>query len=109
LPESPHPHWLRAGANFVTLEVIARPASQRRGLLRVEGRGLVIGVASPAEKGKANEELMTAIADITGVPRGEVSILRGAASRNKVIRIAGADPVTIVGRIVLASSAAKEK
>jgi uncharacterized protein len=101
LPESrwPQPPWLKIGPNFVTIEIIARPGSQRRGLLRAEPRGLVIAIASPAEKGKANAELMATIADIAGVARGEVSILRGANARTKVVRIATAQPSEIARRI----------
>jgi uncharacterized protein (TIGR00251 family) len=60
----------------------------------------MIGIASPAEKGKANEELIGVIADIAGTARGEISIVRGAATRNKVIRIASAHPDVIAGRII---------
>ncbi len=83
----------------MTIEIVARPGSQRRGLLRVERRGLVIGVASPAEKGKANDELIATIADIAGVARGAVSILRGAVTRNKVVRIATAKPSEVARRL----------
>jgi len=83
----------------VTIEIVTRPGSQRRGLLRVDPRGLVIGVASPAEKGKANDELIAAIAEIADVARGEVSILRGASTRNKVVRIATAEPSEVAQRL----------
>jgi uncharacterized protein (TIGR00251 family) len=98
-PFPPHPQWLRIGSDFVTVEVLARPSSQRPGLLRVEARGLVIAVASPPEKGKANDELMATIADIVGVARAEVSILRGASTRNKVIRIANVEPSMMARRL----------
>lgn len=83
----------------MTIEIVTRPGSQRRGLLRVDPRGLVIGVASPAEKGKANDELIAAIAEIADVARGEVSILRGASTRNKVVRIATAEPSEVAQRL----------
>jgi uncharacterized protein YggU (UPF0235/DUF167 family) len=87
LPDSLRPAWLRIGADFVTIEILARPGSQRRGLLRVEPGGLVIGLASAAVKGRANNELIALIADIAGVARTNVSILRGASARLKVVRI----------------------
>lgn len=93
------PQWLRVGADFITIEVAARPASNRPGLIRIEPRGLVIGVASPAEKGKANDELIRAIAEIAGVSRAAVSILRGIGTRNKVIRIIATEPSGIVRRL----------
>jgi uncharacterized protein YggU (UPF0235/DUF167 family) len=107
LPDAPHPHWLRTGSDFVTIEIVARPGSRRHGLLRVEPRGLVIGIASAAEKGKANDELIVTIAKIAEVPRGEVSILRGATARGKVVRIATAQPAAIAQRLLIATSEAK--
>jgi uncharacterized protein (TIGR00251 family) len=109
LPDARHPQWLRAGSDFVTIEIVARPGSQRRGVLRAEPRGLVIGIASPAEKGKANDELIAAIANIAGVPRGEVSILRGAGARSKVVRIATAHPSAVAQRVLAASAGAKQR
>jgi uncharacterized protein len=97
------------GAGFVTIEVVARPASQRRGLLRVESRGLVIGVVSPAEKGQANEELIATVADMVEVPRGEVAILRGTSARTKVIRIATTEPAQIAERLYRINLKAKQR
>jgi hypothetical protein len=109
LPDAPHPPWLRTGADFVTIEVLARPGSQRRGLLKVESRGLVIGVASPAEKGQANEELVATVADMAEVPRSEVTILRGGATRNKVFRIATSTPSNLARRLEMLTSEAKQR
>jgi uncharacterized protein len=86
------PAWLRAGADFVTIQVLARPGSSRQGVIRLEERGVVTGLHSKAEKGKANEELIEAIAKFASVPRSSVSIIQGAGARNKVLRIATADP-----------------
>jgi uncharacterized protein (TIGR00251 family) len=69
-------------------------------VLGVGARGLMIGIASPAEKGKANEELIGVIADIAGTARREISIVRGAATRNKVTRIASAHPDVVAARII---------
>ena len=93
----------------MTIEIVARPGSQRRGLLHVESRGLVIGVGSPAEKGKANDELIATVADIVDVARGKVSILRGTGTRNKVIRIATTEPAQIAERFYRLSLKAKQR
>jgi uncharacterized protein (TIGR00251 family) len=100
---------MRTGADFVTIEIVARPGSQRRGLLRVESRGLVIGVASPAEKGKANDELIATIAALAAVPRADVSILRGTGARNKVLRIASAQPAEVARRLCSLVEEAKQR
>ena len=46
------PAWLSTGAGSVTLKVMARPGASRVGLLRVDPRGLVIGVAAAPERGR---------------------------------------------------------
>lgn len=103
------PSWLRIGADSLTLEVVVRPGSQRTGILRIEDRGLVIGVGSAAEKGRANAELIAAIAGIAGVGRGAVSLLRGPTSRTKVIRIGADAPAMIADRIIAAISRSETK
>ena len=89
----------------MTVEVVARPGSPRRGVLRKQTRGLVIGLAAPAEKGKANEELIALVAELAGVARRDIRILRGASARIKTLRIADADPQKIAARILRAASA----
>ena len=83
----------------MTIEIIARPGLPRLGILRVEERGLTFGIAAPAEKGKANDELIATIALLAKVSRSEVSIIRGTGTRNKVIRIASADATTLAARL----------
>jgi uncharacterized protein (TIGR00251 family) len=53
-----------------------------------EGR-LVVRVAAPPVDGRANDALCKLIAKRAGVPRGQVAIVRGARSRDKVVRIEG--------------------
>jgi uncharacterized protein (TIGR00251 family) len=44
-------------------------------------------VASPPVDGKANAELVRFLAEHLGVPAGAVEIVRGHASRTKVVRV----------------------
>ena len=109
MPDAPQPPWLRTGSDFVTIEIVARAGSQRRGLLKVEPRGLVIGVASAAEKGHANEELVATIAQMAKVPRGAVTILRGTTTRNKVFRIVTSTPSDLARRLERLTPEAKQR
>jgi uncharacterized protein len=56
-----------------------------------EGR-LVVRVAAPPVDGRANDALCKLIAKRMGVPRGQVAIVRGAGSRDKLLRIEGVTP-----------------
>ncbi len=52
-------------------------------------------VSAPPVDGRANEALCALIADRAGVSRSSVTILRGAASRDKVLRIEGIDDASL--------------
>ncbi len=51
---------------------------------------LKLRIAAPPSKGKANAEAERFLADALGVGRSEVSVVRGASSRDKTILVRGA-------------------
>jgi uncharacterized protein (TIGR00251 family) len=57
-------------------------AGERRGVLLVR-------VSAPPTDGKANDAVRKLIARSLGVPVGRVSIVRGAATREKSVRVEG--------------------
>jgi uncharacterized protein YggU (UPF0235/DUF167 family) len=52
---------------------------------------IVIRVTAPPVDGKANAALCAFVAGAAGVPPSRVSVVRGATSRDKVVRVEGAD------------------
>ena len=80
--------WLVSGEGFVNLQVIVKPGSPHRQVLRQDTRGLVIGLNSQPSKGRANDELMEFLAELFGTPRSSVAIIRGHTARLKTVRIA---------------------
>ena len=86
-PENPS-SWIKIDAAGVTIQIVARPGSSRRGVLRVEPRGLVVALHSPPDKGRANDELIELLARSLRIPRSTISLLRGDISRAKTLRIA---------------------
>jgi uncharacterized protein YggU (UPF0235/DUF167 family) len=50
-----------------------------------------VRVSAPPVDGKANAELCSLVAELAGVPRSRVSIVRGLSSRDKVVRVEGVD------------------
>lgn len=80
--------WRRVGADgAVTLTVHAQPGAKHTEVAGVHGAALKIRVASPPVEGRANEELRRFLADAFGVPRRNVTLVRGEASRRKTLRI----------------------
>jgi uncharacterized protein (TIGR00251 family) len=87
--------WLVRGKDFVNLQVVAKPASGRRRILRRDARGLLIELNSQPSKGRANEELITFLAELLGTARTSVTIIGGRTSRVKTVRIANAQPAQV--------------
>ena len=52
-------------------------------------RTIKASVTAPAYDGQANEALLQLLARTWRLPRRDLSIIVGAASRNKVVRVAG--------------------
>ena len=70
------------------LGVRAQPGARRRGASGVWNGMLKVGIAAPAEDGRANEELVRTLAEILGVRAADVRLLQGERSRTKRFRIA---------------------
>lgn len=71
------------------LAVRASPGSKRDAIAAVVDGVVRVRVAAPPERGRANEALVELLAGCLGVPRRAVSIVRGAASRQKVVEVEG--------------------
>lgn len=94
---TPPPFW-RHLAEGVELRVRAQPKAKRPGVTGVvdgaDGPRLRIAVSAAPEDGRATRAVAGAIADLLGVPPSAVSLVAGAASREKTFRVAG-DPAAL--------------
>jgi uncharacterized protein (TIGR00251 family) len=70
------------------IRVKVTPHAKRPGIEKAADGMLVVKVREPAEDGRANEAVVEALAEYFGVPKRAVSIVRGHASRRKLIEIA---------------------
>ncbi len=66
------------------LKITVKPNSPETKIISENGAELVIAVHAPAEKNKANLELIKFLKKRFGV---DVRIMRGAASRKKIVQI----------------------
>jgi len=90
---------MHVAADEVIIEVTARPGASRRGGAGVTGDRLVVGINSPPEKGKANDELIKYLAKEMRVPRSALMIIRGETARRKTIRIITHEPAKVAARL----------
>lgn len=91
----------RAGVG-AELRVHAQPGAKRSAIAGLSADHLRIRVAAPPVDGKANEALLRYLADVLGVRGSSLSIVSGATSRKKRIRIDGLDPVEVARRLLAA-------
>ena len=68
------------------IQVKVRPSSKTEEVSR-EGDSFVVKVKEPPREGRANRAVIKLLAAHFGVPQGQVKILSGFKSRNKVIEI----------------------
>jgi uncharacterized protein (TIGR00251 family) len=62
------------------------------------GQALKVSVTAPARDGRANEALLQLLARAWHVPRRNLSVVAGAASRNKTVRVTG-DPGQLIAKL----------
>lgn len=84
-----------------TLELKVIPNAPRNAIAGWLGAALKVKVHAPALEGRANDELLDFLAETLGVPRRDVTLLRGDKSRQKVVRIAGLDEAAVRQRLSL--------
>ena len=83
------------------ITVWVRPGSSRPGVGGDHGGALVVRVSPRAVDGQATAAALGAVADALGVRRSAVTLVTGAASRTKVVDVAGADPAELARLLAL--------
>ncbi len=73
------------------IAVRLQPRARTEGVFGERAGAIVVRVLAPPVDGRANEALCRLIAKRARVARGRVSIARGAASREKLVRVEGVD------------------
>jgi uncharacterized protein len=72
-----------------TLKVRLQPRAGRDEIVGVRAGALVVRLTAPPVEGRANDALCRLVARRLGVAPTRVTLLRGAKSRDKVIRVEG--------------------
>jgi hypothetical protein len=75
----------------LTVAIRVRPGAPRVAVGGGRGEALIVRVTARPVAGQATRAALRAVAAAFGVRPGEVSLVRGAASRDKVVRVEG-DP-----------------
>lgn len=73
----------------VQFEVRLQPRASSSGVVGSHGTALKVRVTAPPVDGAANEMLVKVLAGTFGIPARAITILSGATSRTKLVRLAG--------------------
>jgi uncharacterized protein (TIGR00251 family) len=72
---------------IATIKVRVQPRASKNEILGHSGYTLRVRVTAPPEGGRANEAVIALLADALGVAKSRVNIVRGIASREKLVLI----------------------
>jgi uncharacterized protein len=88
------------------LRLRVAPGAARPSVVDRHGDAWKLRVAEAPERGRANEAVLELLATTLSLPRADVTLVSGAASRDKIVELAGIAPEEIDRR--LASAGEKE-
>ena len=80
--------WRREDGAALVLTLHVQPGAARTEVSGTHGDALKVRLAAPPVDGKANAALLRYLADAFAVPLRQVTLVRGATSRQKTVCIA---------------------
>lgn len=89
------PPWLKAVPDGMELAVLVQPRASRTRVVGEHDGLLKIQLAAPPVDGEANAALLEFLAKQLGVPRRQVTLAAGDASRRKRVKVAGIDAARV--------------
>ncbi len=87
------------GAVAARLAVVVQPRAPRDEVVAAAGTSLRVRVSAPPAGGAANEAVRRLVAAALGCPPSAVTILRGHASRVKLLGVRGLDAAAVQARL----------
>lgn len=69
------------------LPVRVQPRAGRNEVVGWQGTALRVRVTAAPEAGEANQAVIDLLAGVLGVPRSSVELVKGAKSRDKLVRV----------------------
>ncbi len=85
----------------VVFNARVQPRARRNEIAGIHGDALKIALTAPPVEGAANDACIAFLAKHFGLPRSQVSIVAGHASRNKIVRLQGIDKAQFEAALAL--------
>lgn len=89
------PPWLKPVPGGVELSLLVQPRASRTRVLGEHDGLLKLQLAAPPVDGEANAALVEFLAKLLGVPRRQVSLIAGDASRRKRVAVQGVETAQV--------------
>ncbi|MGC8521789.1 MAG: DUF167 domain-containing protein [Steroidobacteraceae bacterium] len=83
-------NWLEIRGDDCLLRIRIQPRSSRECIDGVRDGRLLVRVTAPPIDGAANQRLIRLLSHALGVPKSDVSLLRGTKNRDKDVWVRGA-------------------
>jgi uncharacterized protein len=83
------PAFAQDVADGCSIAVRVHPGARKNGVTGVHAGAIKISLTTPPSDGRANEALIALLAELLRVPRARISLVSGATSRSKLLRITG--------------------
>ena len=94
------PGFLRAQPGNVLLAVKLQPRAAANAIDTAQGNELRVRVTAPPVDSAANEALLRLLAKTLECGRNRIELVRGGASRHKLIRLHGFQPEEVVRKLM---------
>jgi uncharacterized protein len=78
-------------ASTTRLRLRVTPGAPSAGIVGRHGDAWKVRVTAAPENGRANDAVVRLLAELLGVARGDVTIVAGHGSRDKVVELTGID------------------
>jgi uncharacterized protein (TIGR00251 family) len=101
--------WARQSGVDVLLHLHVVPGAKVAAVRGLHGERLKIAIDAPPAEGKANDALLDFLAAVIGMPRRRIHLHKGTSSRDKIVRVEGADASELVRRFLAVSSGPSHK
>jgi len=89
------------------LRLRVAPGAQRAAVVGRHGDGWKVRVAAVPEQGRANDAVITLLADVLGVVPHALRLVAGARSRDKVVELSGLGAAEVERRLEAAGGGAR--
>ncbi|HEY4380537.1 MAG TPA: DUF167 domain-containing protein [Acidobacteriaceae bacterium] len=90
---------LRETPEGCVVPVRVHPGAKRNAIAGAHDGAVKISLTTPPTDGRANEALIAFVAELLRVPRRQVTLLTGATSRSKTLRVAGKSAAEVLAAL----------